>query len=90
MYEKYIEKFLCIFKRKPNVKKWTGSNFSGEGPYLYINNLLKSTKDCNREGSGGFRQVNKPQFYKSLAVFKFCILFGSRVNFLFNTNLDIN
>ena len=42
--------------RKPNIK-WNGNNFVGEGPYLTIKNLLQSTNDCNREGSGGFKQV---------------------------------
>jgi len=54
--EAFISRKKLIRARKPNVKKWTGSNFSGEGPYLYIDNLLKPTKSCDRKGSGGFRQ----------------------------------
>ncbi|CAK8674990.1 unnamed protein product [Clavelina lepadiformis] len=42
--------------RKPNLKRWTGNDMTGEGPYLRISDLLRPTSKCNIEGIGGFKQ----------------------------------
>jgi len=55
----FVDKKRLIRSRKPNTK-WTGNNFVGEGPYLTIKDLLHPTSDCNRKGSGGFKQSRCP------------------------------
>lgn len=45
-----------IRARKPNVEKWTGENFSGEGPYLTIADVMYPSSSCDRQNSGGFKQ----------------------------------
>lgn len=56
----FLSNKLAFYKiktyRKPNTK-WNGNNFVGEGPYLTIKDLLHPTSDCDRKGSGGFKQV---------------------------------
>ncbi|CAK8674854.1 uncharacterized protein LOC143469724 [Clavelina lepadiformis] len=47
--------------RKPSVEEWTGENFTGEGPYLKIDNLLVNTEECNYDGTGGFKQACPPE-----------------------------
>ncbi|CAK8674996.1 unnamed protein product [Clavelina lepadiformis] len=42
--------------RKPSLENWTGKDFTGQGPYLTIKNLLINTEDCNINGTGGFTQ----------------------------------
>jgi len=42
--------------RKPNLAQWTGENMSGEGPYLRVAGLLKTTPTCTYESKGRFRQ----------------------------------
>ncbi|CAK8674991.1 unnamed protein product [Clavelina lepadiformis] len=54
----FLGKKRLIRARKPNLKKWTGSDMTGEGPYLTIKDLLHPTSDCDRQASGGYRQKN--------------------------------
>ncbi|CAK8674994.1 unnamed protein product [Clavelina lepadiformis] len=52
----FLGRKRLVRARKPNLRRWTGQDMTGQGPYLKIKHMFHNSFGCNRKGSGGFRQ----------------------------------